>query len=372
MARPNTGTIYYEKERKKYKVLITDPSGARHTKRFNTEQEAVTYRLTLLSKFMAGDFINRTDVTLGEWVLQYLNIFVKPKVRAKTFNDYLAVVAHLDDCIADKQIQKLTPMDAQWYLSELKASAHVKQHLKKLLSRASKKACLIGLIAKDFMVGVETPAPKPKPVEIFTVEELHKILDAIAEADDERVRRHYLFVSLAIASGCRMGEMLALTPEDIEDDAININKGLVEVNSTPTIQPPKTPAGFRRVTLPKSIMDMLRQAAMCVKPKDFIFKNANGKPCRTTNIDKSWKVILKAADVPYRKFHCLRHTHATMMLAAGVPILEVAKRLGHSRASHTLNLYGHAVPGYDKKMPKVVESVFRLDNNLCPSLPTTY
>ncbi len=371
MARPNTGTIYYEKERKKYKVLVTDPSGARHTKRFDTEQEAVTYRLTMLSKFMAGDFINRTDVTLGEWIVQYLSIFVKPKVREKTYNGYLDIAAHIDDDFAGKLVQKLTPMDIQWYLSELKVSAHIKQALKKLLSRAAKKACLIGLIAKDFTLGVETPAPKPKPVEIFTVEELHKILDAIANADDERVRRHYLLVSLAIASGCRMGELLALTPEDIEDDAININKGLVEVKSTPTIQPPKTTAGYRRVTLPKSIMDMLRQAAMCVKPNDFIFKNANGRPCRTTNIDKSWKVILKAAGVPYRKFHCLRHTHATMMLAGGVPILEVAKRLGHSRASHTLNLYGHAVPGYDQKLPKVVESVFRLDNKLCPSLPTT-
>lgn len=370
MSRKNTGTIYYEKARNKYKVFVTDPSGARHSKRFDTEQEATTWRITMLSKFMAGDFINRTDITLGEWVVQYLNVFVKPKVRPKTFNDYLSVAGHLDEFIANKRIQKLTSMDVQWYLSELKSSAHIKQRLKKLLARASKKACLIGLIEKDFMLGVETPAPRPKPIEIFTVDELHKILDTISA--NEYLRRHYLLVSLAISSGCRMGEMLALTPEDIEDNAINISKGLTEIQGIPTIQPPKTPAGYRRVTLPEPIMDMLRQAVASTKPDGFIFTNTVGKPCRTTNVDKSWRFILKSADVPYRKFHCLRHTHATMMLAAGVPILEVAKRLGHSRASHTLNLYGHAVPGYDQKIPSVVESVFGLNNTARPTLSATY
>lgn len=367
MARPKTGSVYYEKDRNKYKVLVTDPSGGKHTKRFDTRQEAEAWRITMLSKFMAGDFINKTDISLGEWLMQYLGLFVKPKVRAKTYNGYLDIAAHINDVFAAKQVQKIKPMEIQWYLTELEASAHIKQALKKLLARASKKAVLVGLIAKDFMLGVETPAPQPKPVEIFTVDELHRILDTVA--GDDRLRKHYLLISLAISSGCRMGEMLALTPEDIESDAINISKGLVEVKSTPTLQPPKTQAGYRRVTLPKSIMDMLHQAAACVKPKDFIFKNANGKPCRNTNIDKSWKRILETAGVPYRKFHCLRHTHATMMLAGGVPILEVAKRLGHSRPSHTLNLYGHAVPGYDQKIPGVVESVFRLDNTACPPLP---
>ena len=68
-----------------------------------------------------------------------------------------------------------------------------------------------------------------------------------------------------------------------------------------------------------------------------------------------------------------------MLLSAGVPILEVAKRLGHSRPSHTLNLYGHAIPGYDSQMPSLVEKVFSLGNSnhedilavSCPVLPAT-
>ena len=68
--------------------------------------------------------------------------------------------------------------------------------------------------------------------------------------------------------------------------------------------------------------------------------------------------VLKEAKVPYRSFHCLRHTHATQLLADGVPVLEVSKRLGHAKPSYTFNLYGHAIPGYDIKIPDKVDKIF--------------
>lgn len=72
------------------------------------------------------------------------------------------------------------------------------------------------------------------------------------------------------------------------------------------------------------------------------------------------KSILLLASVPHKKFHVLRHTHATQLLANGVPLLEVSKRLGHSRASHTLDLYGHAIPGYDASLPNKISKIFNL------------
>lgn len=56
----------------------------------------------------------------------------------------------------------------------------------------------------------------------------------------------------------------------------------------------------------------------------------------------------------------LRHTHATQLLANGIPLLEVSKRLGHSRASHTLDLYGHSIPGYDASLPNKISKIFNL------------
>ena len=364
MPKYGEGYVYFETSRNKWHASISDPQGHRTHKRFDTEEEANAWRLSMAAKYLKGDYVVKNDTSLGTWILQYLGVFVKPKVREKTLNDYINTAAHISDEFADVQIQKLTPIKVQAYINELDTSVGMKDRLVKLLSRASRKALAIGVIEKDFMIGVEAPKPEPKEAEIFTKDELTLIMDTID--NDSRLHRHHLLIAVAIASGCRMGEILALTPNDLEENSIKINKSLVEVKGVPKLQPPKTKAGYRRITMPRNIMAELHQAAYGVNEDDYIFKNAKGKPCLTSNIDKSWLIILRRAEIPYRKFHCLRHTHATMLLAAGVPILEVAKRLGHSRPSHTLNLYGHAIPGYDSKMPSVVEKVFHIGQTPTP------
>ena len=359
MTKYGEGSIYYETSRGKWHASISTPQGERIHKRFNTEEEANAWRLGLAASFLKGDFIPKNDITIGTWLIQYLRTFVKPKVREKTFLSYTTVAAHITDEFAAKELQKIKPIEAQAFLNELDVSDSMKERVKKLLCRLSKKAYALEMIKKDFMLGVEIAKPEPKSVEIFRLDELKKILDVIE--NNKRLRRHRLFISLAIASGCRLGELLALTPNDIKDNSIHITKSLTESRGVPLLQPPKTKAGYRYVTLPSPLMAQLRQSCAGIAPDDYLFKNAHGKPCLTSNMGATWRRIVRAADVPYRKFHCLRHTHASMMLAAGVPVLEIAKRLGHSRASHTLNLYGHAIPGYDSQLPSVVEKVFQLN-----------
>lgn len=376
MPKYGEGSVYFETTRNKWHASVVDPQGRRTHKRFNTKEEANAWRLSMTAKYIKGDYVVKRDLTLGTWVLQYLGVFVKPKVREKTFLDYANTAAHINEELADVELQKLTPLAVQAYINTAEMAEGMKDRVVKLLCRASKKAIATGLIEKDFMAGVEVLKPEPKEVEIFSPEELSIIMKTIDS--DARLRRHHLLVSVAIASGCRMGEILALTPQDLDGDAIKINKSLVEVKGVAKLQPPKTRAGYRRIPLPKNIMAELYQAAYALESGEII-KNANGKPCLSTNIDKSWKRILNKAGIPYRKFHCLRHTHASMLLAAGVPILEVSKRLGHSRPSHTLNLYGHAIPGYDSQMPSLVEKVFNIGNCnketisavSCPVLPQT-
>ena len=376
MTKYREGSIYYETNRGKWHASVADPQGHRTHKRFDTEVEANAWRLSMAAKYIKGNYVAKSDMTLGTWILQYLSVFAKSKVREKTVLNYANTAAHINETLADVELQKLSPIAVQSYINNADMTDGMKDRLVKLLCRASKKAIATGLIEKDFMTGVEVLKPEPKEVEIFSPEELNIIMETIDS--DARLRRHHLLISVAIASGCRMGEILALTPQDLDGDAIKINKSLVEVNGVAKLQPPKTKAGYRRIPLPKNIMAELYQAAYALKDGEII-RNAKGNPCLTTNIEKTWKRILKKAGIPYRKFHCLRHTHASMLLAAGVPILEVAKRLGHSRPSHTLNLYGHAIPGYDSQMPSLVEKVFNIENcnredilaASCLALPST-
>lgn len=66
----------------------------------------------------------------------------------------------------------------------------------------------------------------------------------------------------------------------------------------------------------------------------------------------------EASEVPYRNFHVLRHANATDLLANGIPLVEVTRRLGHSRISHTLELYGHAIPTYDSTISRQIEALY--------------
>lgn len=94
------------------------------------------------------------------------------------------------------------------------------------------------------------------------------------------------------------------------------------------------------------------------QPDGYVFHTANGTSISPSNFETNWRNILKLAGLPPRHFHALRHTHATELLAKGLPLLEISKRLGHSKPTHTLNLYGHSIKGYDEKIVEQVISIY--------------
>nr|DAH95481.1 MAG TPA: Integrase [Caudoviricetes sp.] len=71
-----------------------------------------------------------------------------------------------------------------------------------------------------------------------------------------------------------------------------------------------------------------------------------------------WKKVQAMAGVPYRSFHCLHHTHATLLLANGIPIIEVSRRLGHANVTQTLDTYGHSIPNYDQGIADEIEKIY--------------
>ena len=131
-----------------------------------------------------------------------------------------------------------------------------------------------------------------------------------------------------------------------------------------TDTPPKTAAGVRKINYRAEVSKALRLAnasSGSVLPFNrYVFHTRNGTPIAPRNMERIWKALLQEAGVEYKNFHVLRHTMATQLLANGVSIAEVAKRLGHSKISHTLNLYSHAVPNYDEGIPDIINKAYAL------------
>ena len=182
---------------------------------------------------------------------------------------------------------------------------------------------------------------------------------------DQYYEKYYPFFLLAVTTGARLGELLGLKTKNIGKGYIFIDNSLQYVRGKLVDMPPKTNAGVRRVTIPSNVESILKAAVYADKVRSFdgyVFHTRNGTPYSPRNMERIWKRVLVLAGIEHKNFHVLRHTHATQLLANHVPLIEVSRRLGHSKASITLDLYGHAIPGYDKQIPEKVQSIFNFDS----------
>lgn len=349
------GSISYEADRKTYRAAIVDNTGKRIRKRFKTKQEATEWIITTRADMFRGEYIPESTITVGEWVFDYLNTYKKSKIKASSLARYLCTYNHLEP-ISHVPLKDLTPYSVQKFFNDLPAtlSWSSRKKVQELLSAAINKAVTLGVI-KDILKPVETTITKkaPKQVEVFTIDEIHTILEWIKTS--QYYSRYYLFVKLAVYSGARLGELLALPTKNVYDGYIRIDTGGHAVSGKMIIDTPKTIAGTRRITIPPELAAELQELGA---GHTFVFHTRNGTCWNTHNVERAWRKIMEQTGIRYRGFHSLRHTHATQLLSNWVPLLEVAKRLGHSKPSTTLNLYGHAIPGYDEQLPQQILNIF--------------
>lgn len=350
------GTISYEADRKQYRARITDTEGKRISKRFKTKLEASNWLAEIKTEMLKDTYVPRSNISIGEWAIEYINTYCND-LRPNTTKRYLQTAKHLAP-IADIELQKLTAHTVQRLYNKLEMSQSSKIKVHRLLGAILKKAYQLEMTNKNIMVAVASPKADHYEVEVFTEAEIKKLLSSLKESS--YYSKYYPLICTAIATGARMGELLGLKATSIKNEYIIINNNLQYIKNVPTDFPPKTTAGTRIVTISKRLETMLKHLSLdkVISFDGYVFHTSLGTPYRASNISKVWKAILKEANIPYKNFHVLRHTHATQLLANGIPLTEVSKRLGHSKPSTTLNLYGHAIKGYDTQIPEKVAFIF--------------
>lgn len=355
------GSIVYEADRKKYRAYIIDPDGKRLTKRFSIKANADKWLSEIKTDIAKKTYVSVSDKKLLDWIFEYLDVYKKDKIRKKTMERYLQTAKYIAP-IGNINLQDLTAHQVQKFYKTLPPmSDSSKSKIHKLLAAAIKKAYVLNIVQKNIMIAVEGPIVRKKEIVIFTQTELKKISDSLKTS--QYYSRYYPIYLTAITTGARLGEILGLKRKYVFNGYIKINTSLqVDSNGNLYDEEPKTDAGKRKITIPPELQTLLYEIMAqdkIIQLDGYVFHTANGTPISPHNMSyRAWRGILKEAGVPYKTFHCLRHTHATQLLAAGVPILEVAKRLGHSKASHTLNIYGHAIPDYDKSLPEKISKIF--------------
>jgi integrase len=181
--------------------------------------------------------------------------------------------------------------------------------------------------------------------------------------------RYYTIAAVALGSGLRRGELLALRWSNIDLDgaSLRVEQALEWTQRGGLIfKAPKTKFGKRSVNLAAHTVTVLRDhrkqqleqrmALGLGKPAadGLVFPNWKGEPRVPGSVSKEWTAAMKPLGVT-ATFHSLRHTHASMLIASGLDILSISRRLGHGTAAITLNVYAHLIKP-DDRAAEIIEA----------------
>jgi integrase len=272
---------------------------------------------------------------------------------------------HINPFLGAIRLNKLNLIHLEGWLVDLDKAGRsdwTRHQAATTLGTALRRAVRMKLIPSNPAADLVKPRPKEKEVEIYTEEQANHLL-----AVSLPHRLHALYV-LALTSGMREGELLGLHwPEvDFERSSVKVMQTLKgKKGGGFTLEPPKSKKGRRTIDLPKVAMDALHEHRKHMLAEGHnvkegaIFVTKTGNYIAKTNFVKQiHKPMLKRSDLPVRKFHALRHTHASTLLARGRSIRAVSERLGHSSAELTLRVYAHLMPGDGKETARVLDAMF--------------
>jgi integrase len=351
-----------------------------------TEKDAERELRKILSSLDNGTYVEQKKSTVGQWMHKWLSDYAKPSVSAKTFQRYEEISAlHIEPYIGHLPIQKLNPptiqglytklrteglkprrqMKANGELSEAKPARGLSErtilHVHRLLSNAMSEAARALVIQRNPVKDVKGPRPNNRQAGVS--EKMHALERDQLTKVLQGFKGHSLFplVSLAAGTGARRGELLALRWSDVDFEKGKIQicrateevSGLVRINSEP-----KNKSSIRPIGIDPGLLALLKshkkshievQFALDGKrlPADALVFPLSpltpGLPIRPSNVSTAFAGMVKKLGFKGFRFHDLRHTHATLLLNANVPVNTVAQRLGHSTPTITLSVYGHCL-----------------------------
>lgn len=378
------GSITQRKDGR-WQGAVTDPdTGKRKYVYGKTKAEAQAKLIELQERLDNGLSTSVDRTTVGEFLSYWLHDVIKHEIRPRTWDSYRAVVEqHLIPGIGDIKLHRLRTQHVQDYvnakLAEGTLSNRTIEYHRAVLRAALNHAIDEDRLTKNVATAVKIPRHKPPRIEPLTPEQVKQLFDYM---EKEQVLYRPL-IMLATLTGMRQGEILGLKWEDIDfrHKRIHVRQQMQRVDKRYQLVDLKTDESRR--TLPllsileeplKEWRDLQNQHKLDYREKwdeylslhpeweGLVFTTRYGSPISARNLLRHFKNTLSAAGLPEIRFHDLRHTTATLLLALGVDMKTIQTVLGHSQISLTMNTYAHVLPAMTEEALHRVENVFRERN----------
>lgn len=290
---------------------------------------------------------------------------LRSQVRPGTWAEHRSKVeVHLAPAIGGLRLQRLGPghLNAVYAdLLERGLSARTVLHVHATIRRALADATRWGLVPRNVALLASPPRPGRPELQVWTAQQLRAFLAAV-EGD-----RLYALWLLAASTGMRRGELLGVQSPDVDlgRARVAVRRSLVTVGHEVVVSEPKTAKGRRSVALDPATVATLkawRKHQMAERlawgpawtDSGQVFTLEDGRPLHPREVTRAFSRLVLAAGVPIIRLHDLRHTHATLALAAGVHPKVIQERLGHANIAITLDTYSHTVPALEEQAAATV------------------
>lgn len=347
----------------------TDPATGKERHRWHaggsTRREAEKVLTDLVKRIHDGDYRSPERITLGDYLTERWLPMRKRQVRYSTYRSYRSQTRlHVIPYIGAIPLQRLTPDDLDGLYDLLLTSGKrnggggglapkAVRNVHAMLHKALADACRKGTLQRN----VADLADPPKlghssAMRVWTAEQLRQFLDEVGD--------HWLAAAfhLAAHTGMRRGEVLGLAWRDLDLDGarLSVHRAIITVEYQKTVSDVKTATGRRTIDLDERTVAVLRAwrdrqeqeataTGRVIHDDDTVFAKPDGDSIHPDYMSQVFDRHLETSELPRIRLHDLRHTHATILLKAGVPVKVVSERLGHSSPAFTMTVNQHVLPG---------------------------
>ncbi len=368
---------YVVKKGKQYYAVIyegLDPTTGKERRRWHPggplKRDAERLVNELVKRKDDGTYRGPDRLTLGEYLTKRWLPGQVSQLSPATYDSYRRNIdLHVIPRIGGVPLQKLAAEDLDGLYAALstpggrrdgkkgglspKSVRIVHSILHKALSDARRKGTLTRNVAEVADAPKSRSAAKRPEIKVWTPEELHAFLDLAAP------NRNHAAWFVSSHTGMRRGEILGLRWSDLDLDGrqVSVRQAVILVAYKLTISDVKTEAGRRAIDLDDRTIAVLRawrkrqlEERMLVGPDaykdhDLVFARPDGTPINPDAFSQSFDRLVARSKLPRIRLHDMRHTHASILLKAGVNVKVVSERLGHANPAFTITVYQHIIPG---------------------------
>lgn len=362
-------------------IDLYDEKGKRrrkwHTFHTTSKRKAEEECARLITALKHGNYVEPTKQMLAEYLDEWLE-FIKPTVAPKTHERYAEICRKsIGPLIGNVTLAKLRTdkIDAAFSkaLQEGRRdgrgglSPRTVHHMRRVLIKALNQAVTWDRLTKNPALATTPPKVERKKMLAYDAAQTAELLEAF------RPTRMFIPVLLAVMCGMRRGEIIALRWRNVElgDNLrlLSIVESAEQTKEGVRFKEPKS-GRARTVSLSSTVIAELKahrarqaeeQLRLGLRPDadSFVVAQVDGSPIQPRSLTHEWMRLIQKTALPRIRFHDLRHTHATQLLAAGVHPKVASERLGHSTIGITLDLYSHVMPGMQADAAEAVDAAIK-------------